>query len=104
MARRLEAGVRALPGVRVAWPVQANAVFVRLPAAMARAAEEFGAYPPDEVTGLVRLMCSWDTTEADVDALVAALDAAREPAAPTRSGSRAGSPVGSRIGSRMGQV
>jgi hypothetical protein len=53
---------------------------------MARAAEEFGAYPPDEVTGLVRLMCSWDTTEADVDALLAALDAAHEPAAPTRSG------------------
>jgi threonine aldolase len=81
MARRLEAGVRALPEVEVAWPVQANAVFVRLPAVMARAAREFGAYPPDEVTGLVRLMCSWDTSEADVDALLAALDAAQAPAA-----------------------
>jgi threonine aldolase len=90
MARRLEAGVRALPGVEVAWPVQANAVFVRLPAPMARAAEEFGAYPPDEVTGLVRLMCSWDTADADVDALLAALDAAREPVALTRPGSRVG--------------
>ena len=88
MARRVEAGVRALPGVEVAWPVQANAVFVRLPPAMARAAESLGAYPPDEVSGLVRLMCSWDTTEAHVDALLSALDAAREPAALTRSGSR----------------
>src|ERR671933_285775 len=86
IARRLEAGVRALPGVEVAWPVQANAVFVRLPAPMARAAEEFGAYPPDEVTGLVRLMCSWDTADADVDALLAALDAAREPVALSPAG------------------
>jgi threonine aldolase len=86
MARRLEAGVRALPGVEVAWPVQANAVFVRLPGAMARAADTFGAYPPDEVTGLVRLMCSWDTTEAHVDALLKGLDAARRPAALTRTG------------------
>jgi threonine aldolase len=87
MARRLEDRVRALPGVEVAWPVQANAVFVRLPRGMARAAETFGAYPPDEVTGLVRLMCSWDTSEAEVDALLAALDAAREPASPTPTGS-----------------
>jgi threonine aldolase len=80
MARRVEAGVRALPGVEVAWPVQANAVFVRLPAAMAEAAQRFGAYPPDEVTGLVRLMCSWDTSEADVDRLLEALAATREAA------------------------
>ena len=94
MARRIEAGVRGLPGVQVAWPVQANAVFVRLPEAMARAAEAFGAYPPDEVTGRVRLMCSWDTSEADVDALLAALDATREEA----SAIGTGSPADSRIG------
>jgi threonine aldolase len=76
MARRLEAGVRSLPGVRIAWPVQANAVFAELPPALARAAEAFGAYPPDEVSGLVRLMCSWDTMPEHVDALVAALAAA----------------------------
>lgn len=76
MARRLEAAVRALPGARVAWPVQANAVFVELPPALAAAAERFGAYPPDESTGLVRLMCSWDTTAEQVDALAAALAAA----------------------------
>jgi threonine aldolase len=86
MARRLEGAVRGLPGVRVAWPVQANAVFVELPVPLARAAEAFGAYPPDEVTGLVRLMCSWDTTSEHVDALVAALAAAaREPAVAVRA-------------------
>jgi threonine aldolase len=85
MARRLEAAVRGLPGVRVAWPVQANAVFVELPPALAVAAEGFGAYPPDESTGLVRLMCSWDTTTEHVDALAAALaDAAREPVTAAR--------------------
>jgi threonine aldolase len=76
MARRLADGVRDLPGTSIAWPVQANAVFVRLPAALAEAATRFGAYPPDEGTGLVRLMCSWDTTEDDVDALLAGLRAA----------------------------
>ncbi len=80
MARRLEAGVRALPGVRVARPVQANAVFAALPPQMARAAEGFGAYPPDETSGLVRLMCSWDTTVEHVDALVGALARAGAPA------------------------
>ncbi|HYY10498.1 MAG TPA: beta-eliminating lyase-related protein [Kineosporiaceae bacterium] len=79
MARRLEAAVRDLPGVRVAWPVQANAVFVQLPPALAGAAEQFGAYPPDEASGLVRLMCSWDTTAEHVDALAAALAAAAAP-------------------------
>ncbi len=68
--------------MRVAWPVQANAVFVELPPPLARAAEAFGAYPPDEVTGLVRLMCSWDTSAEQVDALVGALAAAVPAPAP----------------------
>ena len=76
MARRLADGVRDLPGTSIAWPVEANAVFVQLPGALAEAATRFGAYPPDEGTGLVRLMCSWDTTEDDIDALLAGLRAA----------------------------
>ncbi len=32
MARQLEAGLRGFPGVRVLYPVHANAVFVEMPA------------------------------------------------------------------------
>jgi threonine aldolase len=74
MAARLAAAVTALPGVRLTRPVEANAVFAIVPAS-ARAAlqERFDFYTWDEGTGEVRWMCSWDTTEADVDAFAAAL-------------------------------
>ena len=89
MARRLADGVRDLPGVAVAWPVEANAVFVRLPGATRGRPRRSRPTRPTRAPALVRLMCSWDTTEADVDALLAALDAAREALA-TGTGSRPG--------------
>lgn len=75
MARRLAAAVADLPGVKVTQETQSNAVFVILPAALREAlyADGFVFYVWDEQTGEVRWMCSWDTTEADVDAFVAAL-------------------------------
>jgi threonine aldolase len=74
MARRLADGVRGLPGVEITRPVQANAVFALLPPqVVAPLQERFGFYTWDERTGEVRWMCSWDTTEADVDELVAAV-------------------------------
>jgi threonine aldolase len=74
MARRLHEGVRDLPGVTVTRPVQANAVFAVLdPDATARLQKEFAFYVWDASTGEVRWMCSFDTTEADVDAFVAAI-------------------------------
>jgi threonine aldolase len=71
MADRLENNLRNLPGVQILFPRQANAVFAQL--------------PPTEIDNLwqrgwlfytfigrggCRLMCAWDTTEADVDAFV----------------------------------
>jgi threonine aldolase len=57
--------------------VQANGVFAMLPpAAVPGLQQQFGFYVWDEITGEVRWMCSWDTTEADVDELVAAVRAA----------------------------
>jgi threonine aldolase len=74
MARRLAAAAAAVPGVRVAYPVQANAVFVALPAAVKeRLLEDYRFYTWDEQAGVVRWMCSWQTTPEDVDRLVAAL-------------------------------
>jgi len=46
--------------------VQANAVFAILPADVtARLQERHHFYVWDHRTGEVRLMCSWDTTEAE---------------------------------------
>lgn len=75
MARRLADAIRDLPGVRVTQEVQSNAVFAILPAPLREAlyADGFVFYVWDEHTGEVRWMCSWDTTEADVDAFAAAV-------------------------------
>ena len=72
MAARLAAGVRS--AVEITQAVQANAVFAILPAEATEALQrEFKFYVWDEHTGEVRWMCSWDTTEKDVDAFVAAI-------------------------------
>jgi threonine aldolase len=74
MAARLAAAVGGLAGVRITQPVQANAVFAVLPReATPSLQERFPFYVWDDATGEVRWMCSWDTTEHDVDALVAAV-------------------------------
>jgi threonine aldolase len=72
MAARLACAVAGLDGVQLARPVQANAVFARLPAgATARLQERWRFYVWDEATGEVRWMTAWDTAEADVDAFAA---------------------------------
>jgi threonine aldolase len=67
MARRLEAGLRGIAGVRVLYPVQANAVFVEMPPVWSEGLHGRGwhFYP---IAGGERLMCSWDTEPADVEA------------------------------------
>lgn len=74
MAARLAAAVRDLPGVEVPRPVEANAVFARLPRdVIERLQKRFRFYVWNEALNEVRWMCSFDTTEADVDAFAAAL-------------------------------
>ena len=73
MARRLGDAVAATPGVELAYPLQANAVFATLPAAaIERLHERYHFYVWDEGAGIVRWMCSWQTTPSDVDELAAA--------------------------------
>lgn len=74
MAARLHDAVAGVPGVAVTRPRQANAVFATLPAdavAPLQAVSRF--YEWDEHTHEVRWMCSWDTTEQDVDDFAAAV-------------------------------
>jgi len=74
MARRLAEGVAGVAGVSLAHPVQANAVFAVVPAAVtSRLQERYHFYVWDEATGIVRWMCSWQTTARDVDEFVAAV-------------------------------
>jgi threonine aldolase len=81
MARRLADAVSGIGGVELAYPVQANGVFATLPAeAIGRLRDALPAAHPfyvwDEAAGTIRLMCSWDTTEDDVDGLASAVAAA----------------------------
>jgi threonine aldolase len=69
MAARLAAAVGQIAGVTLTQQVQANAVFAVIPPdATASLQERWRFYVWDENTGEVRWMCSWDTTEDDVDA------------------------------------
>ena len=77
MAALLADHVRDLSGLTITRPVQTNAVFAQLPrAAIAELQRQFDFYVWDEPTHEVRWMCSWDTTEEDVDEFTAALERA----------------------------
>ncbi|SOD62994.1 L-threonine aldolase [Streptomyces zhaozhouensis] len=76
MARRLADGVAAVDGVEISHPVQANAVFATLPQdASRRLMKSYPFYFWNEAAGEVRWMCSFDTTEEDVDGFLAAIRA-----------------------------
>ena len=67
-------------GVAFTQPTQANGVFATLPDGVAdRLRESFRFYDWDAAKNEVRWMCSFDTTEADIDAFIAAI--ARETSA-----------------------
>jgi threonine aldolase len=76
MARRLAAGAEAA-GVELAWPAQANEVFPVLPAPAVTVLKAVADFYDWETRAdgsvIARWVCSWDTTEADVDRLLAAL-------------------------------
>ena len=70
MAARLAAGLGRVPGVVAPVP-QANAVFAELPPALAEALRARGWAFYSFIGGSARFMCSWASTEAAVDALLA---------------------------------
>jgi len=71
MARLLEREIACIPGVKIVWKVEANGVFAQIPAhAIARIKERYFFYMWDDAQSMVRWMCSWDTTEADVKQFV----------------------------------
>ena len=77
MAALLAERVREIPAVRITRPVQTNAVFAQLESgAIAELQRRHDFYTWDEAVGEVRWMCSWDTTEADVEEFAGAVRAA----------------------------
>src|SRR5260370_40832181 len=74
MAKVLEAEVRKIPQVRVVWKVEANGVFAQIPRhAIAKIKERYFFYPWIEEECIVRWMCSFDTTEEDVEGFAKAV-------------------------------
>lgn len=74
MAARLRAAVESIPQVQCTQATESNGVFAILPDGVAdRLRRTFRFYDWDEAAHEVRWMCSFDTSEADVDAFVAAL-------------------------------
>ncbi|MFM7194772.1 MAG: threonine aldolase family protein [Bacteroidota bacterium] len=68
MAARLAAGIATIPSVKLTQRVQVNGLFIILPPALIPVLQEQSFfYVWNESISEVRLMCSWDTTEADVD-------------------------------------
>lgn len=68
MARRLADSVVDGDAVRLAHPVQANAVFAHIDPVLApQLADQLGFYVWDAPSGLVRWMTSWDSTAEAVD-------------------------------------
>ncbi|CAB4334791.1 unannotated protein [freshwater metagenome] len=75
MAQALFQGIKDIAGVEVNQP-QANALFPILPASAIEPLQEVAKfYVWDHTINQVRWMCSWDTTQADVDNFVAAVKA-----------------------------
>ncbi|GDX32660.1 threonine aldolase [Actinomycetes bacterium] len=74
MAQRLAVGASGLPGLTITQPTQANAIFAQLPPdAIPRLQAHTPFYVWNAARSEVRWVCSWDTTESDVDEFLAAL-------------------------------
>jgi threonine aldolase len=77
MAARLRAEVESIDGIGFSQATEANAIFALLPAGAAdRIRQTFRFYDWDAARGEVRWMCSFDTTEDDVDRFASAVRAA----------------------------
>lgn len=74
MAQRLAAGLATIAGARLLFPVEANGVFVELPAAVQEGLRARGwRFYTFIGAGGARFMCAWDTSPERVDALLADL-------------------------------
>ena len=77
-ATRLAEGLQQIPGVTLDQPVEANELFVRLPSTTAMKSLKAGGAqfyewePPTNGRPLIRLVCAFSTTDAEVETFLAA--------------------------------
>ena len=73
IAARIAAGLAGANGIRLVAPVEANEIFLEMPAARMDALERDGFQFYRRSATLARFVCRFDATEAEADALAAAL-------------------------------
>ena len=73
LAARIDAGLKSLPGVKRAAPIDANEVFLELPPTVMDGLERDGIVFFRRTPTLARFVCRFDGHEAEVDALLASL-------------------------------
>lgn len=73
-AMRLAEGLAALPGARIAHPVEANEIFTTLPESVTAGllADGFGFHPWPAEEGVVRFVTAFDTADETIDVLLQA--------------------------------
>lgn len=72
LAQKLGSELSKIGGITVTQKIQANGVFAIFPAAIIEPLQrEYPFYTWNEKINEVRLMCSWDSTEAEIDKFVA---------------------------------
>ena len=76
MAKSLADKLRPLNGIKLLFPIEANAVFAKIPQPAIDAMHQLGwrFYTDVGPGGGARLMCSWDTTKHDLDEFVEDLE------------------------------
>jgi len=77
---RLSQGIAAIPGAKLTHPTQANMVFPAMPKALHQKAKDAGAVyevslgdAPDDAILPARMVCSWSTTDQDIDQFLSVL-------------------------------
>ncbi|MBN2733941.1 MAG: low specificity L-threonine aldolase [Methanomicrobiaceae archaeon] len=74
MAELLADKVSKIEGISIAYPRHTNAVFVYLPKEIiSKVIDDFPFYIADDENGIVRWMCSFDTTEEDIRDLLSCI-------------------------------
>lgn len=69
-AQRLAKELEAIPGMKILHPVETNGVFVSMPEHIHEGLTKVGWRYYTFIGGGARLMCSWRTTDAEIDALL----------------------------------
>lgn len=71
MAQLLKRELSEIPQVKIVYEVEANGVFAQIPrAAIPKIQERYFFYVWNEADSVVRWMCSWDTSEQDINEFV----------------------------------